>query len=259
MNATTLTATAARVPRTDARPSLARLTAVELRKMINTRAGFWLQLAVVVLTVAIVVVTCLFADPKDQTLRSMLSIAVQPASVLLPIVGILLVTSEWSQRTGLITFALVPRRPRVVAAKLLAAVVSSVVALALCLVVAAIGTAVAAPGVEHTWSLPAGLLGQDAVYVVTAMIGGVAFGAALLASAPAIVLSFVLPIGWSIVNRIAGLDAAGRWLDGSRTLSAMTEHVMSPTEWARAGTTLALWMVLPLLIGLWRITRGEIR
>ena len=25
------------------------------------------------------------------------------------------------------------------------------------------------------------------------------------------------------------------------------------------GTTLALWMVLPLLIGLWRITRGEIR
>jgi hypothetical protein len=259
MNATTLTATAARAPRTDARPRLARLTAVELRKMINTRAGFWLQLAVVVLTVAIVVVTCLFADPKDQTLRSMLSIAVQPASVLLPIVGILLVTSEWSQRTGLITFALVPRRPRVVAAKLLAAVVSSVVALALCLVVAAIGTAVAAPGVEHTWSLPAGLLGQDAVYVVTAMIGGVAFGAALLASAPAIVLSFVLPIGWSIVNRIAGLDAAGRWLDGSRTLSAMTEHVMSPTEWARAGTTLALWMVLPLLIGLWRITRGEIR
>jgi hypothetical protein len=33
---------------------------------------------------------------------------VQPASNLLPVAGNLLVTQEWSQRTGLITFALVP-------------------------------------------------------------------------------------------------------------------------------------------------------
>jgi ABC-2 type transport system permease protein len=39
----------------------------------------------------------------------------------------------------------------------------------------------------------------------------------------------------------------------------MTEHLMSGTEWARAGTTLAVWMVLPLAIGLWRILRSEIR
>ena len=42
------------------------------------------------------------------------------------------------------------------AAKLLASVVLSLVALALCVVVAVIGTAVAAPGLEHTWSLPVG-------------------------------------------------------------------------------------------------------
>jgi ABC-2 type transport system permease protein len=34
---------------------------------------------------------------------------------------------------------------------------------------------------------------------------------------------------------------------------------MSGTEWARAGTTLALWMALPLAVGLWRIMRSEIR
>ena len=62
-----------------------------------------------------------------------------PASVLLPIVGILLVSSEWSQRTGMVTFALVPRRGRVIAAKLLASVVLSLVALALCIVVAVVG------------------------------------------------------------------------------------------------------------------------
>src|SRR5205814_2512849 len=101
--------------RSHARPGIARLTAVELRKMTDTRAGFWLQLAVVALTVAVVVAACRFARPEDQTLRSMLAIAVAPASVLLPIVGILLVTSEWSQRTGMVTFALVARRVRVIA------------------------------------------------------------------------------------------------------------------------------------------------
>ena len=124
---------------------------------------------------------------EDQTLREMLSIAVAPASVLLPIVGILLVTSEWSQRTGMVTFALVPRRGRVVAAKLLASVVLSLVALALCIVVAVIGTAIASPAIENAWALPVGLLGQHVVSLGTGMISGVALGAALLASAPAIV------------------------------------------------------------------------
>ena len=257
MNATTL---AAPLPRhADTRPGLGRLTVVELRKMTDTRAGFWLQLAIVVLTFVVVAVVVLFGDAKDQTLRSMLSVAVAPASVLLPIVGILLVSSEWSQRTAMTTFALVPRRPRVLAAKLLASVVLSLIALGLCVVVAVVGTALAAPGLADTWSLSAALWGQNVVSLATGMIGGVALGAALLASAPAIVLSFVLPIGWAIVGRLAGLDAVARWLDGTYSLAPMTEHAMSAMEWARAGTTLALWMVLPLLIGLWRITRGEIR
>jgi len=34
---------------------------------------------------------------------------------------------------------------------------------------------------------------------------------------------------------------------------------MSGVEWARAGTTLLVWMALPLAVGLWRIRRAEIR
>ncbi len=30
------------------------------------------------------------------------------------------------------------------------------------------------------------------------------------------------------------------------------------TQWAHVGTALALWMLLPLLIGTWRITRREV-
>jgi ABC-2 type transport system permease protein len=232
---------------------------VELRKMTDTRAGFWLLVSVAALTVLVVVILGLAGDPDEHQLRDMLSIAVQPASILLPVIGILLVSSEWSQRTALITFSLVPRRLRVMSAKLGATIVVSLVALVISLVIAVVGTAVAASGVDHVWSLPVGLLVQVAVYVATAMIMGVAFGAVFLSSAPAIVLYFVLPTAWAALGQIEALEGAARWLDGSRSLSPMTEHIMSATEWARAGTTLALWMLLPLLIGLWRIVRSEIR
>jgi ABC-2 type transport system permease protein len=39
----------------------------------------------------------------------------------------------------------------------------------------------------------------------------------------------------------------------------MTEHALNSTEWAQFGASMALWMLLPLAIGLWRIARGEIR
>ena len=242
----------------DRRPGMGRLTAVELRKMVDTRAGFWLQLAVVALTAIVVGAIDIWGHAADQTLAQMLSAALAPASVLLPVVGILLVSSEWSQRTAPITFALVPQRGRILAAKIAASVVLSIVAFAFCLAVAAVGTAIAAPGLDDTWSLSAGLLGQSALSLATGMITGIAFGAALLSSAPAIVLSFVLPLGWAAVGSIHALEPAARWLDGTRSLSPLTEHLLSSTEWARAGTTLAVWMVLPLVIGLWRILRDEV-
>jgi ABC-2 type transport system permease protein len=241
------------------RPGLGRLTRVELRKMVDTRAGFWLLLTVGALTVIAVILLMLVGDAEDHDLRDMLSVAVAPSSILLPVVGILLVSSEWSQRTALITFTLVPHRPRVLGAKLAAAVVLSIVALVFCLVIAVLGTAISAPGLEHSWSLPVGFLFQVALFLVSSLITGVAFGALFLSSAPAIVLSFVLPLGWSAVGSIPALEGAARWLDGSRSLSPMTDHLMSGTEWARAGTTLAVWMALPLVIGLWRIMRSEIR
>ena len=89
-------------------PGIARLTAVELRKMTDTRAGFWLQFVVVALTIALVVAFSIFAETKDLTYENMLLITVQPAGFLLPVIGILLVSSEWSQRTALITFTWCP-------------------------------------------------------------------------------------------------------------------------------------------------------
>jgi hypothetical protein len=242
----------------EARPGLGRLTFVELRKMVDTRAGFWLQLATVGISIVVVVIICAVGKAQDQTFRALLEAAIAPAGVLLPIMGILLVSSEFSQRTAPITFALVPKRSRVLTAKVLAGVVLSLIGLAAALPVAAIGTAVSAPDVPHVWTLPVGLLGQMELSLATGVVTGVAFGAALLSSAPAIVLSFVLPIAWAALAAIPGIHGVARWLDATQSLAPMTNHLMDGTEWARAGTTLALWMVLPLVIGAWRIAHREI-
>jgi hypothetical protein len=242
----------------DERPSLIRLTLVELRKMVDTRAGLWLQISVVALTAGLVAVFCVVAKAADLTLAGTLEVAVQPAAVLLPILGVLLVTSEWSQRTAMITFALVPHRSRVLVAKLFAGVLLSFAATAVCLPVAAIGT-VFAPGGGDTWSLPPELLGRVTLSVVIGMFMGLAFGAMLLSSAPAIVLYFVLPFVGTGLGAIPQLHGIARWLDPIRTLGPLDGDAMSVTQWAQLGTTLALWLAVPLLVGLWRITRGEIR
>jgi ABC-2 type transport system permease protein len=245
-------------PGVHARPSLGRLVAVELRKMVNTRAGFWLQVAMVAITVIAVAVAVAIGDAADHTFVSILNVGLQPAAALLPIVGILLVTSEWSQRTGLITFVLTPVRSRILGAKLIASIVLSFAMLAMCIAVVAAGVLIASPAVEGTWSDLGPMIGQSAVYLTTGMVTGVAFGAILLASAPAIVANFALPTAFGAIFSLSVLSGVAPWLDTLRAIDPLSEEVLSATQWAHAGTALAVWMLLPLMIGAWRITRREV-
>lgn len=254
--------TAERTARGDVsqRPGLGRLTRVELRKMLDTRAGMWLQIATVALTLLAVIVLVAAGDAQDHRLNDMLSVAAMPSAILLPVMGILLVTSEYTQRTTLVTFALVPQRGRVLLAKLLAGIVLSLAALVVCIVLAVIGTAAAGADVDRVWSLSVGSVGETAVMLVTGMVMGIAFGAALLTSAPAIVLYFALPTVFGILGEISALRDIAEWLDTSRTMGEMGgDNLLSGTEWARVFVSLLLWMALPLTIGWWRVTRGEVR
>jgi ABC-2 type transport system permease protein len=243
----------------DRRPGLARLTLVELRKMTDTRAGFWLLLTTALLTVAVVLIAGFALDDVDRDLRTFVGIASVPISLLGPVVGILLVTSEWSQRTSLITFTLVPHRARVLVAKLLAGTALALIAYQLCLATGLIATAVFGGDTGDTWSLSAAIIFQNGLSVVLSLIAGIAFGAVLLASAPAIVLFFVLPTAWGALGEIKALQGVAGWLDQGRTMDEMGDHALSGNEWARVGTSVALWVLLPLLIGFWRVHRNDVR
>src|SRR3954447_14156418 len=211
----------------DFRPGLGRLVSVELLKMINTRAAFWLQLATVAATVVAVIVRSVVGDAADHTFASILNIAVRPAAILLPVAGILLVTSEWSQRTGMITFTLVPRRSRVLGAKLIASLILALAMLVMAGAVAAAAVLVASPDVDGTWTHFVPLIAQSALYLTTGMVIGVAFGAILLASAPAIVILFTLPISWAALASLSYFDKVSPWLDTSRALGTLPHEVLN--------------------------------
>jgi hypothetical protein len=91
------------------------------------------------------------------------------------------------------------------------------------------------------------------------MLIGVGFGAVLLASAPAIVLYFALPIAWAALGSIPALHGAAGWLDQTETMAPMLEQPLSAAQWARVGTSLALWMLLPIVVGWWRVVRSDVR
>jgi ABC-2 type transport system permease protein len=242
----------------EAKPSLTRLTRVELRKMVDTRSGFWLLLAVVAVMLLVVVVVQLAGKEQDRILSEILSGAVQTGAYLLPVVGILLVTAEWGQRTALVSFALVPRRGRVVLAKILAGVALALAAFLVALVLSAIGVAVSPPDVDDTWSLPLALIGQDALFAVLAMLMGIAFGTACLSSAPAIVLYFALPIAIGALGAISALTGTIDWIE-TGALAPLTEEIVSGEDWAQILTSTLLWTALPLAFGLWRIRRNEVK
>lgn len=110
---TTTTTEYVRKPRTDVRRvPLSRLPQVELRKMFDTRSGFWLMASIVIVALLATVGVILFA-PDSELAYSTYAQAIRfPVAVILPLIAILSITSEWSQRSGLTTFTLVPHRSR---------------------------------------------------------------------------------------------------------------------------------------------------
>ena len=69
--------------------------------------------------------------PTSEFTYSQFTLAIGvPMSVILPIIAVLSVTAEWSQRSGLTTFTLVPHRGRVLLAKAVAAVLVAAAATA---------------------------------------------------------------------------------------------------------------------------------
>jgi hypothetical protein len=241
---------------------MATLTLVEMRKMIDTRSGKWLLGIIGLLSLTVVTIGVIVGTRADRTFLNLFQFTLLPTALILPVLGILLVTAEWSQRTALTTFTQVPQRPRIAAAKVVAGVAFSVLSLLTSLVMSAIGNlvVVALDRGSGGWRLPAADLGQSLLLVTLSVVMGIAFGMVFLNSPFAIVVYFLAPIVISAVTGIFGaIRDTMRWLDISSAQSPLIGDRLSGEQWAQLGTASALWILLPLALGLLRLTRSELK
>ncbi len=244
----------ATAPATLAPPSLARLVLVELRKAVDTRAGRWLLVLIALVAVAGAVIVAVTGETGDRNLTHVLGDTSQMVAVLLPVLGILLVTSEWSQRTALTTFTLVPRRSRIVAAKAAAGVLLAVAATVVCVVVCAVVLLAADHGRAGLWQDAGLAIGYVLVFQALNLLLGVGFGLLFRSTPVAIVVYFAAPTAWSILtSTVSALEGTGRWLDPSTAWNHLAGGTVTATIGAQVATAAAVWIVLPVLAGGWRV------
>lgn len=256
---TTVAATAAPIP-------LRRLVAVELRKSFDTRAGFWLLCSIGI--AALVTTGAIIAwAPKAELTYSQFVLAIgMPMAVLLPIIATLSVTSEWTQRTGLATFTLVPHRGRVLLAKALGSVLVALVSALVAFVVAAAGNVVASAtaGIAPIWDGDVSSLAGFAVAIELLLLVGFILGALIRSSAGAIVAymlyAFVLP---GVLTLLAMYQEWFRdlrpWVDAKFTQDALMQGGLSGDQWTHLVVTSVVWLVVPLAIGARMVLRAEVK
>ncbi|HWC23568.1 MAG TPA: ABC transporter permease [Flexivirga sp.] len=239
-----------------------RLISLELRKLTDTRAGRVLVLVVAALVIAIGLIG-VFSGKADQDkdLTDFLALASLPLQMVLPLLGVLAVTSEWSQRTGLVTFTLEPRRARVAYAKWTAALVLGVAGVVLALVSAVAFTALAGAlrGGDPSWSLGWQVLLGVVVGQLLYMSIGVAFGMLIQNTPGAIVAFLILPTLWSILGSFSWSESVAKWADTNRTLSPLYDGSMHADDWPKLFVSLVIWLALPMIVGIWRMTHSEVK
>ena len=247
----------------------ARMVAVELRKSYDTRAGFWLiaSIGLVVLVASVIVTIVVVVQEQQAALGDFVAVAAYLTSFLLPVLGIMLVTGEWSQRSAMVTFSLEPRRVLVVLAKMVVGVLLTLLTLA-----AALGIGLAATFVCElanpeltSWELGADDLAGFVVTQTLAMLGGFALATLLLNTPAAIVLFFVykwvLPGLFALgVALIGWFGSVAPWLDFQAAQGDIYEWNLSGgEEWGQLIVSGAIWLLLPIGLGMWRILRAEVK
>jgi ABC-2 type transport system permease protein len=230
---------------------IARLTVIELRKAVDTRAGLGLLVAIGALVAAVAGLQLALADVRTWT--SVVANAQQPVSVLTPLLGLLLVTGEWSQRTALTTFVLVPSRSRIIVAKFAAASLLSVATTS-----AGFAIAFAFLSGSH-WEFSGAVVAQLTLVNWLTTMFGTSFGLLLWYSAPAIVVYYLVPFAWTFVGRIVpGLEPVSPWLDIGQSRVPFAASGVTAGEWAQLLTSSLLWVAVPAVLGTLRLRRADL-
>lgn len=247
---------------------LTRLVGVELRKMVDTRAGRWLLVSIALLTALAMAIVLIVVITQDGAITyfDFSGVSTIPMALLLPVLGILSVTSEWGQRTHMVTFTLEPRRGLVVAAKLVSGVLVALAAVAVSFALGAVCNLIYAAfgATDVTWNVGLSEVVSFTILHVLGLLTGFAFGMLIVNTAAAIVVfvaySFILP---GITSAAAAIfdwfKDLQPWVDFAYTQTPLTEGDLGGVQWPEFIVSGLLWFVLPLVLGIWRLLRAEVK
>jgi ABC-2 type transport system permease protein len=245
-----------------------RLVGVELRKLADTRAGRWLLISIAALTllVLIIQISVVLGQDLHPKFLDFLQGMNTPMGILLPVLGVMSVTSEWSQRTAMVTFTLEPSRVRVVAAKFVSILIISVVALVIGLILGSLANVLygALSGNTVVWGSVAKVTAYYLLLYVFGMATGFAFGALFLNTPAGIVIYFVYSLVLPGLLILAGalmdwFETVRPWIDFNNDQSDLIDGTIHGSGWAHLWVSCVLWLVLPLAMGIWRIRRAEVK
>jgi ABC-2 type transport system permease protein len=245
---------------------LSRVIKVELRKMFDTRSGFWLLASIVITGLLTMIATIAFAPDADLTYYNFAKAIGFPMTVVLPIIAILAITSEWSQRSGLTTFTLVPHRNRVVSAKAVSSVAVAIASMLFAFVIGAIGNFVGAAiaGTDLVWDVSVGEGVNIVLGSLLCLLTGTMLGMLIRSSAGALVAYFVYSL---LLPTVSGILASSQewfrdlqpWVDLNYAQAALFEGTLSAEQWANLAVTVSIWLVLPAILGLRLVMRSEVK
>jgi len=245
---------------------LSRVINVELRKMFDTRSGFWLMASIVITALLTTIGTIAFAPDADLTYYTFAKAIGFPMTVVLPIIAILSITGEWSQRTGLTTFTLVPHRNRVIAAKAVSSVAVAIASMLFAFVIGAIGNLVgtAVTGTATVWDVSPAEGVNIVLGSLLCLLTGTMLGMLIRSSAGALVAYFVYSL---LLPTVSGILASSQewfrnlqpWVDLNHAQAALFEGTLTPEQWANLAVTASTWLLLPTILGLRLVMKSEIK
>jgi hypothetical protein len=245
---------------------LTRLVRVELRKSFDTRSGRWL-LASLGLAAVLTTGAIMAWAPTAELAYSQFTLAIGvPMTIILPSIAVLSVTSEWSQRSGLATFTLVPHRGRVVLAKAIAVVLVTLPATVVAFGVGAVGNLVATAlaDVPAVWNHSPADVGYFAAGQTLLLLVGFVLGALIRNSSGAVVAymlyGFVVPglFAFLAFNQEWFADARP-WLDAKYSQDALLRGQLAGDGWSHLAVTSVVWLLVPMVIAVVNVLRSEVK
>jgi len=245
---------------------LSRVINVELRKMFDTRSGFWLMASIVITALLTTVGTIAFAPDADLTYYTFAKAIGFPMTVVLPIIAVLSITGEWSQRSGLTTFTLVPHRNRVIAAKAVSSVAVAIASMLFAFVIGAVGnlggTAIA--GTDLVWDVSLAEGVNIVLGSLLCLLTGTMLGMLIRNSATALVAYFLYAL---LLPTVSGILATSQdwfrhlqpWVDLNYAQAALFEGTLTGQQWTNLAVTASTWLVLPAVLGLRLVMKSEVK